>query len=138
MREGARFAGVPALAQTHARVAVRSGTTAEAFARTTLGGAVVRALPDEAALFTALERNDVDAVVIDYVSARDALVRGHVRTKLTALEDRRFTIEHFAFAVRHGDRDWLGWLNLMLRESKASGEFHTLAARYNAWFRAER
>ena len=77
-------------------------------------------------------------MVIDYVSARDAIVRGHVRTRLTALEDRRFTIERFAFAVRHGDRDWLGWLNLMLRESKASGEFHTLAARYNAWFRAER
>ncbi len=54
------------------------------------------------------------------------------------LEDRRFTVEHFAFAVRQGDADWLAWLNLMLREAKASGELHLLAARYNAWFRSER
>ena len=65
-------------------------------------------------------------------------MRGHVGAALQPLEDRRFTVEHFAFAVRQGDADWLGWLNLMLRESKASGEFHALAARYNAWFRSER
>ena len=40
---------------------------------------------------------------------------------MQALEDRRFTVEHFAFAVRQGDGDWLGWLNLMLREAKAIG-----------------
>jgi polar amino acid transport system substrate-binding protein len=138
VREGSRYAAVTALGQSHARVAVRGGTTAETFARNTLTGTTVRALADEQALFAAIVRNEVDAVVIDYVSARDAIVRGHVRAKLSALEDRRFTIEHFAFAVRQGDRDWLGWLNLMLRESKASGEFHLVAARYNAWFRSER
>ena len=83
-------------------------------------------------------RGEADAVVIDYVSARDAEVRGHLRAPLQPLEDRRFTVEHFAFAVRQGDADWLGWLNLLLRESKASGEFHALAARYNPWFRSER
>jgi polar amino acid transport system substrate-binding protein len=138
VREGSRYAAVTALGQSHARIAVRGGTTAETFARNTLAGTTVRALADEQALFAAIERNEVDAVVIDYVSARDAIVRGHVRAKLSALEDRRFTVEHFAFAVRQGDRDWLGWLNLMLRESKASGEFHLVAARYNAWFRSER
>ena len=98
----------------------------------------MRALPSDAAVFAAVERGQVDAAVIDYVTARDAEVRGRVQAALAPLEDRRFTIEHFAFAVRQGDADWLGWLNLMLRESKASGEFHALAARYNAWFRSER
>jgi polar amino acid transport system substrate-binding protein len=122
----------------HARVVVRAGTTGDSFARAMLGGANVRALASDDAVFAAVDRGEADAAVIDYISARDAEVRGHLRTPLQPLEDRRFTVEHFAFAVRHGDADWLGWLNLMLREAKASGEFHMLAARYNAWFRSER
>ena len=137
-RANARFAALASLAAAHATVAVRAGTTAESFARTTLAGVTVRALGTDAAVFAAVDRGDTDAAVIDYISARDAEVRGQLRAPLQALEDRRFTVEHFAFAVRHGDGDWLGWLNLMLRESKASGEFHALAARYNAWFRSER
>jgi polar amino acid transport system substrate-binding protein len=133
-----RFTTLAALAAAHARVAVRAGTTADAFARATLAGTVVRALGSDAAVLAAVDKGEADAAVIDYVSARDAEVRGRLGTPLQALEDRRFTVEHFAFAVRHGDADWLGWLNLMLRESKASGEFHMLAARYNAWFRSER
>lgn len=133
-----RFTTLAALVAGRARVAARAGTTAETFARATLAGTTVRALPSDAAVIGAVDRGEADAAVIDYVTARDAEVRGHVGTSLQALEDRRFTIEHFAFAVRHGDGDWLGWLNLMLRESKASGEFHALAARYNAWFRSER
>ncbi len=134
----AHFSTLAALGTAHARVAVRAGTTAESFARATLAGAVVRPLANDAAVFAAVEGGDADAAVIDYVSARDAEVRGHLRVPLQPLEDRRYTVEHFAFAVRHGDADWLGWLNLLLRESKASGEFHLLAARYNAWFRSER
>jgi polar amino acid transport system substrate-binding protein len=133
-----RFSTLASVGAAHARVAVRAGTTGDSFARTMLGGAIVRALASDEAVFAAVDRGDADAAVIDYISARDAEVRGHVRTPLQPLEDRRFTVEHFAFAVRHGDADWLGWLNLMLRESKASGEFHGLAARYNAWFRSER
>lgn len=136
--DGTSATTLASLAQAHARVAVRAGTTAEAFARRALAGATVRALPSDEALFAAVDRRQADALVIDYVSARDAEVRGRLRTPLVPLEDRRFTVEHFAFAVRQGDRDWLGWLNLMLRESKGSGEFHALAARYNPWFRSER
>ena len=138
VRDQARTATLPELGRARGRVAVRGGTTAEAFARAALAGASVRPLPTDEAVWRAIEQGDADAVVIDYVSARDAEVRGHLRVRLRPLEDRRFTVEHFAFAVRLGDRDWLGWLNLMLRETKAAGEFHALAARYNAWFRSER
>ncbi len=89
-------------------------------------------------MFAAVDDPNYDAVVIDYVSARDAQVRGRVRAAAVPVEDRRFTTEHFAFAARQGDPDWLGWLNLFLRELKSSGAFHRLAARYNPWFRAER
>ncbi|HXU71465.1 MAG TPA: transporter substrate-binding domain-containing protein [Polyangia bacterium] len=132
------YATLPALAAAHARVAVRAGTTAESFARATLAGASVVALPTDAAVLGAIDRGEVDAAVIDYVTSRDAEVRGRLHAPLQALEDRRFTVEHFAFAVRQGDADWLAWLDLMLREAKASGAFHALAARYNPWFRSER
>jgi polar amino acid transport system substrate-binding protein len=137
-RPNAHLPTLASLGAAHARVAVRAGTTAESFARTTLAGASVRTVATDAALFGAVERGDADAAVIDYISARDAEVRGLVRTPLTPIEERRFTVEHFAFAVRQGDPDWLNWLNLYLRQSKASGEFHRLAAGYNAWFRSER
>lgn len=134
---GAPFTTLASLGAAHARVAVRAATTAEAFARANLGAVTLVPVATDAAVFDALTHGRADAVVIDYVTARDAAVRGHVRAHLVALEGRRFTVEHFAFAVRHGDHDWLDWLDLMLSETKASGELHALAARYNAWFRSE-
>lgn len=133
-----RFATLSDLAAHHARVGVRGGTTGDSFARSDLSGVVVRTLPSEDAMFTAMDRGQLDALVVDYVTARDIEVRKRVHVSLSPIDERRFTLEHFAFAVRHGDRDWLGWLNLMLRESRSTGEFHQLAARYNAWFRSER
>ena len=104
-----RFATLAALAAAHARVAVRAGTTAESFARATLAGARrARARRRRRACSPPSTRGEADAVVIDYVSARDAEVRGHLHAPLQPLEDRRFTVEHFAFAVRQGDADWLG------------------------------
>lgn len=138
VRDSHAFASLHDVQARHARVGVRSGTTAQQFAQSSLPGALVRPLSSDGELLAAIDGGQLDAVVLDYVSARDAEVRGRRARPLTALEDRRFTVEHFAFAVRHGDRDWLGWLNLMLRECKSSGEFHKLAARYNAWFRSER
>jgi polar amino acid transport system substrate-binding protein len=136
--EPARFGTLASVGVAHARVAVRAGTTAETFARASLPGSVVQPLATDDAVLAAVAAHKADAAVLDYVNARDAEVRGRAPIKLVAVEERRFTVEHFAFAVRHGDADWLGWLNLMLRETKASGEFHVLAARYNAWFRSER
>jgi polar amino acid transport system substrate-binding protein len=133
-----RLSTLAALTAAHARVVARAGTTAESFARAALAGAALRLLPTDAAVLAAVDHGDADAAVIDYVTGRDAAVRGRVHTPLVAVEDRRFTVEHFAFAVRQGDGDWLGWLNLMLRETKSSGQFHALAARYNPWFRSER
>lgn len=136
--EPARHPTLASVGAAHARVALRAGTTAESFARASLPGAVIVPLPTDDAVLAAVAAHRADAAVLDYVNLRDAEVRGKLPMRLVAVEERRFTVEHFAFAVRHGDADWLAWLNLMLRETKASGEFHALAARYNAWFRSER
>lgn len=137
VRPDARFTTLASLSAAHARVAVRAATTADSFARANLPGARLLRVATDRAVFDALAGGAADAIVIDYVTARDAAVRGHVRTRLVPLEERRFTVEHFAFAARHGDPDWLGWLDLFLRETQASGQFHALAARYNPWFRSE-
>ena len=41
-------------------------------------------------------------------------------------------------AIAKDPNDWVAWLDLFLKQTKASGAFHKLAARYNPWFRAER
>jgi len=118
-----------------ATIAFEGGTTAETFARASFPQAKLQAVNGDAQLFAAM--NSADAVVIDFVTARDAEVR-HIVAPLPAVEGRRVTTEQFAFAVRQGDPDWLGWLNLFLKREKTSGAFHKLAARFNPWFKMER
>ncbi|HUS68176.1 MAG TPA: transporter substrate-binding domain-containing protein, partial [Kofleriaceae bacterium] len=139
VRDPARFPTVETLRKPELKVAFRAGTTAQGFAARELAGARLVPLQSDAALYAAMDDPAAaDAVVVDYVSARDAEVRGRVKSLLKPVEERRFTTEHFAFVARQGDPDWVAWLNLFLRDAKTSGAFHRLAARYNRWFRAER
>ena len=120
------------------RVAFLAGSTAAAFAQRSLAGARLEPLKSEAALEQAMADARVDAVVVDYVTARDAAVRGRAGQRRLAVEERRFTVEQFALAAHQGDPDWVAWLDLFLHEEKTSGAFQRLAARYSAWFRIER
>jgi polar amino acid transport system substrate-binding protein len=139
VRARGKFTTLESLRQNGVKVAFAAGTTAETFARAELQGATLVPLAGDNELFAAMDDPArADAVVIDFVTARDAEVRGKIHTQLAAVEDRRFTTEQLAFAVRQGDPDWLGWLNLFLKQEKTSGAFHKLAARFNPWFRNER
>ena len=129
-----------ALAAAHARVAVRAGTTAESFARATLAGAAVaRAAHRRRACSPPSIAASADAAVIDYVTrarrrgARPAARAACRRSKIAASPSST-SPSPCARATPTGS----AWLNLLLREAKASGEFHALAARYNPWFRSER
>lgn len=140
-REPARFPTLDALKRAGLRVGALAGTTAETFARGHLKEAQLVPLRTEAELFQQVALpggRGLDAVVVDYVTARDAAVRQRLGAVLAPIEERRFTTEHFAMATRQGDADWLRWLNLFLFEIRTSGAFHRLAARYNPWFRSER
>jgi polar amino acid transport system substrate-binding protein len=139
VRDAARFSSLASLRRAEVRVAVRAGTTAAEFAGAQLAGATLVSVASIAELYAAMDDPQrADAVVIDTVSARDATVRQRVRARLATLEERRFTTERFAFAARPGDPDWVAWLDLFLAESKTSGAFQRRAARFNAWFQAER
>ncbi len=139
VRDLKRFATLESLRQPGVKVAFEAATTAEDFARAELAGATLVPLASDVELFAALDDPArADAVVIDYVAARDAEVRKRAHATLTAIEERRFTTESLAIAVKQGDGDWLGWLNLFLKEQKSSGAFHKLASRFNLWFRSER
>jgi polar amino acid transport system substrate-binding protein len=138
VRDPARFGSLAAL-RAGARVALRAGTTAESFARAELMGAQLVPLASDAQLYAAMDDpRAADAVIIDAISARDALVRGRVKAALSPVEERRFTTERLALAVRQGDPDWLGWVNLFVGETKARGALERMAARWNPWFRDER
>lgn len=138
VRDAAKYTTVEALNVAAVRVAYRAGTTAEELLARRLPNVTKVPLTERDAIYAALDDPRIDAVVIDLLVARDAEVRGRSKTILAPLEGRRFSTENIALAVAPGDADWLGWLNLFLREAKAQGAFHRAAARYNAWFRTER
>jgi polar amino acid transport system substrate-binding protein len=139
VRDAARFATLESLKKPGVKVAFAAATTGETFAKAELGAATLVPVAGDTGLFAAMDDPArADAVVIDFVTARDAEVRKKVKSPLSAVEDRRFTTEQLAIAVRQGDADWLGWLNLYLKQQKTSGSFHKLAARFNSWFRNER
>jgi polar amino acid transport system substrate-binding protein len=139
VRDTARFPTLESLKQPGVKIGFERATTAESFARGELTGATLVPLAGEAELLAAIDDPArADAVVIDYVNARDLEVRQRVHATLSAVEQRRFTSESLAMAVRQGDPDWLGWLDLFLKQEKSSGAFHKLAARFNPWFRTER
>jgi polar amino acid transport system substrate-binding protein len=134
-----RFSTLEAVQQPGIKVAFRTGTTAEAFVKKELPQCVPVPAASDGELLTAVDDPArADVVAVDYLFARDAEVRERLKSRPAVIEDRRFTVEQLGFAVRQGDPDWLGWLNLFLRQVRGSGAFHKLAARYNAWFRSER
>lgn len=137
VRDTAKHASLEALNVPLSRVAFRSGTTSEDLIARRLPKVTRIAIADREKIFDAFDDPTIDAIVIDLLVARDAEVRGRSKTKLVPLEGRRFSTENMALAVAQGDPDWLGWINLFLREAKAQGAFHRAAARYNAWFRTE-
>jgi polar amino acid transport system substrate-binding protein len=138
-RQRDRFAELSQLKKTEIKVAYRAGTTAEEFVKTELAGCTPVPIASDEALHAAMDDPKIaDAVVTDWVAARDAQVRGLIKATLHPVEGRRFNTESFAFAVRPGDTDWVAWLNLFIRQTRTSGAFHRMAARYNAWFRTER
>jgi polar amino acid transport system substrate-binding protein len=138
-RERERFADLAQLRKKEVKVAYRAGTTAEEFVKTELAGATAVPITSDEGLHAAMDDATIaDAIVTDWVAARDAQVRGRVKSALFFVEGRRFNTEHFAFAVRPGDPDLVAWLNLFIRQLRTSGAFHRMAARYNAWFRTER
>lgn len=138
-RDPKAAASLEVLRERRPRVAFAKGTTAERFVARELATATARPLPSMEALFAEMDDPaGADAFVVDLVAARDAVVRKRVKAALASVEERRFTAEQLALAVRQGDPDWLGWLDLYLTTVRGNGQFHRIAARYNDWFRTER
>lgn len=138
VRDAKRHDSLAALNVPGTRVAFRSATTAEALVDRRLAKVTRVPIVSRDAIFAAFDDPSIDAVVVDTLVARDAEVGKRSKTVLQPLEDRRFSTEHLALAVPLSEGDWLGWVNLFLRESKSQGAFHRAASRYNAWFRTER
>jgi|GEM_PF-749136 len=139
-RHPERFATFESVRHTGVKVAFRRGTTAAAFVEENLPECT--RVPGTVEELTKLIDSDgpesPDVFAVDYLLARDLEVRHQTKATLSSVEERRYTVEQLAFAVRQGDGDWLNWLNLYLRQIRSAGSFHKIAARYNLWFRTER
>jgi len=136
-RHPERFSTFDSVRQPGVKVAFRRATTAAGFVAESLPQcAQVAVSVDE--LVKLIDADGADVFAVDYLLARDLEVRHQTKATLSPVEERRYTVEQLAFAVRQGDFDWLNWLNLYLRQIRTSGAFHKIAARYNPWFRTER
>ena len=112
------------------KLGVKGGTTHETFARELFPSDAVRRYPTAAAAAEALIKGEVDAMVADspFVKVWRNTHPEHYH-KIAALLVP-VTKEHYAFAIRPGDQDFLNWLNLFVAQTKIDGTLDLLAYEY--------
>lgn len=112
------------------RVGVKQGTTIERFARELFPGERIRTFATHEAAVAALLAGAVDASVHDspFVRFWERAHReqaGRVQALLAPT-----TAEHYGFAIRKGDPDFLNWLNLFIAQVRKDGTLEWLTQRH--------
>ncbi len=112
------------------RLGVKAGTTHEAFARELFPGKAIRLYPTAAAAADAILKSEVGAMMADspFVRVWERTHPEHyleVQALLTPV-----TKEYYAFAIRPGDSEFLGWLNLYIDQIKIDGTLDLLTYEY--------
>ncbi len=112
------------------RLGVKSGTTHEAFARELFPDSAIRLYPTAAAAAEAIINGEVDAMVADspFVRIWERTHPEHYRQVQALLTP--VTQEFYAFAIRPGDLEFLGWLNLFISQIKIDGTLDLLHYEY--------
>jgi len=118
---------VSALNQRGKIIAVKTGTTGDLIAKKRFAKAQINRFKDETACVREVVTSRADAFVYDQLS-----VAKHQRQnqESTYALLKPFTYEPFAIAIRKGDCDFLGWLNLFLETLKRDGRYKILHDRY--------
>jgi polar amino acid transport system substrate-binding protein len=112
------------------RIGVKADTTIENFARELFPAEAIKAFPDHPEAVAALVKGEVDATVHDspFVqiwSRTHPEMSARIKPLLAPV-----TREHYGFAIRKGDPDFLGWLNLFISQVKNDGTMDLLEYRY--------
>lgn len=109
---------------------VKAGTTHERFARELFADSAIRLYPTADAAAEAMVAGKVNAMVADspFIKVWKEAHPEHY-LKFQALL-APVTKEHYSFAVRKGDSDFLNWLNLFIDQIKADGTLAFLVHEY--------
>jgi polar amino acid transport system substrate-binding protein len=108
-------------------IAVKTGTTGDLIASKMFSKARINRFKDESACAREVATGRADAFIYDQLS----IAKHHKENAETTLALLKpFTYEPFAIAIRKGDSDFLGWLNLFLSTVKKDGRHDALFRKY--------
>jgi polar amino acid transport system substrate-binding protein len=112
------------------RIGVKQQTTMERFARKLFAAGNVKPFPDHEAAVAALLAGEVDATVHDSPFVR-VWQKSHPEqsARIKALLAPT-TQEHYGFAIRKGDPDFLAWLDLFIAQAESDGTMDMLKHQY--------
>lgn len=110
------------------KIGVQTGTTGEEFAKTNAPDAAIQTFDDAAAMFLALESNQIDGIIQDFpINAFRAKKQGGTTVSLT-FED--LGTEKYGFAVAPENQDLLLAINESLNEFNSTGVYQEIFDKY--------
>ena len=110
------------------KIGVQTGTTGEEFAKANAPDAAIQTFDDAAAMFLALESNQIDGIIQDFpINAFRAKKQGGTVVSLT-FED--VGTEQYGFAVAPENQDLLLAINESLNEFRSIGVYEEIFDKY--------
>jgi polar amino acid transport system substrate-binding protein len=109
-------------------IAVQTGTTGEAYAKANATDSKIQSFDEASAMFLALESNQVDAVLQDYLINKERADKQGTSAVSAKFEE---SPEEYGFAVEKGNTALLQILNKGIKDLRDSGDYDTI---YNKYF----
>ena len=109
-------------------IAVQTGTTGESYAKENATESKIQSFDEASAMFLALESNQVDAVLQDYLINKERADKQGTSAVSIKFEE---TPEQYGFAVEKGNTALLQILNKGIKDLRDSGDYDTI---YNKYF----
>jgi polar amino acid transport system substrate-binding protein len=109
-------------------IAVQTGTTGESYAKENATESKIQSFDEASAMFLALESNQVDAVLQDYLINKERADKQGTSAVSAKFEE---SPEEYGFAVEKGNTALLQILNKGIKDLRDSGDYDTI---YNKYF----
>jgi polar amino acid transport system substrate-binding protein len=109
-------------------IAVQTGTTGESYANANATDSKIQSFDEASAMFLALESNQVDAVLQDYLINKERADKQGTSAVSAKFEE---SPEEYGFAVEKGNTALLQILNKGIKDLRDSGDYDTI---YNKYF----
>jgi len=118
---------VKELDATNRIIAVKTGTTGDLVSSKLFPKSQINRFKDESACAREVAVGRADAFIYDQISIAKHLKENSQTTHAIL---KPFTYEPFGIAIRKGDHDFLGWLNLFLSTVRKDGRYDEIYRKY--------